>query len=132
MPKHDANFPEVYVQPGGSHLVREPVILRTLLSSCVEITFWGPRHGLVESSMPCCSVTRRSRSEVQVELFGSGDVLLVGESSRPTVGKLNCESVLKKLREEGLEVVESSPEDTSGLRIQFNTGTGEVPLKRLD
>jgi len=31
---------EVYVQPGESHLVRGPAILRTLLGSCVGVTFW--------------------------------------------------------------------------------------------
>lgn len=37
---------EVYVQPGESHLVREPTMLRTLLGSCVGITFWIPRLGM--------------------------------------------------------------------------------------
>ena len=35
-----------YVQPGESHLVTEPTILRTLLGSCVGIAFWAPRLGL--------------------------------------------------------------------------------------
>jgi len=39
-------FPEVYVQPGESHLVREPSIMRTLLGSCVGIAFWAPRRGI--------------------------------------------------------------------------------------
>ena len=32
---------EIYVQPGESHLVRGPAILRTVLGSCVGITFWN-------------------------------------------------------------------------------------------
>ena len=37
-----------------------------------------------------------SRNEVQVKLFGGADVLLiVNEASRPTVGKLNCDSALR-------------------------------------
>jgi chemotaxis protein CheD len=39
-------LPEVYVQPGESHLVREPSIMRTLLGSCVGIAFWAPRSGV--------------------------------------------------------------------------------------
>jgi chemotaxis protein CheD len=31
---------EVYVQPGESHLVHGPAILRTVLGSCVGVTFW--------------------------------------------------------------------------------------------
>jgi chemotaxis protein CheD len=72
-----------------------------------------------------------NRREIQVKLFGGGDVLLIGQSSRPTVGKLNCESALRTLREEGFEVLASSLGGTSGLKIQFDTGTGEVLLQRL-
>ena len=37
---------EVYVLPGESHLVDEPAVLRTLLGSCVGVTFRVPRLGL--------------------------------------------------------------------------------------
>jgi len=37
---------EVYVLPGESHLVKEPAIMRTLLGSCVGITFSIPRLGI--------------------------------------------------------------------------------------
>jgi len=158
MPRHNTNLPEIYVQPGESHLVRKPTILRTLLGSCVGITFSVPRLGLaaISHAMLPSYLPKRgrvnghryvdfairdlahefdllgvSRSEVQVKLFGGCDVLLVGESSRPTVGKLNCESALKTLREEGFEVAASRLGGTSGLKIQFNTGTGEVLLQQL-
>lgn len=36
----EAELPEIYVQPGESHLVRGSVILRTVLGSCVGVTFW--------------------------------------------------------------------------------------------
>jgi chemotaxis protein CheD len=72
------------------------------------------------------------RAEVRIKLFGGGDVLLVTEgNTRPTVGKLNCEMALRVLEEEGLGVVASSLGGTSGLHIQFHTGTGEVLLRRL-
>lgn len=162
MPGFDARCPEIYVQPGESHMVRTPAILRTLLGSCVGITFWVPRLGLAAichamlPSYPANSPPKSSsadghryvdfairdlahefdlrgvsRGEVQIKLFGGGDVLLTGQSSRPTVGKLNCASALKTLREEGLEVIASSLGGNSGLKIQFNTGTGEVLLQRL-
>ena len=46
MLKADAPLPEIYVQPGESHLVKEPVILCTLLGSCVGIAFLIPRLGI--------------------------------------------------------------------------------------
>ncbi|MGC2618763.1 MAG: chemotaxis protein CheD [Acidobacteriaceae bacterium] len=163
MPDPEMRVPEVHVQPGESHLVREPVILRTVLGSCVGVTFWAPRLGLAalcHPMLPMCPVKGAARmsldagrryvdfairdlvrqfdafaarrGEIEVKLFGGGDVLLVSnENSRPTVGRLNCEAALRVLREEGFHVVASSLGGTAGLHIQFHTGTGEVLLRRL-
>lgn len=71
------------------------------------------------------------RSEVEAKLFGGGDVLLMSEdASRPTVGRLNCEAALRVLEEQNIDVVASSLGGDCGVSIQFNTGTGEVLLKR--
>ena len=153
---------ELYVQPGESHLVRKPAILRTLLGSCVGITFWVPRlgmgalcHPMLPSypAKPPADLSRTAgrryvdfairdlarqfddlgarRNEVVVKLFGGGDVLLVAsDSTRPTVGKLNCDAAVKVLEEEGFQVVASSLGGNCGVNIHFNTSTGEVLLKR--
>jgi chemotaxis protein CheD len=158
----DGALPEVYVQPGESHLVREPTMLRTLLGSCVGIAFRVPRLGLGALCHPMLPLTpaklaatlsrsagRRfvdyairdlarqfdalgaSRNEVEVKLFGGGDVLvMVGNSNRPTVGKLNAEVAVKVLAEEGFAVSASSLGGKRGVNIHFNTRTGEVLLQR--
>jgi len=46
MGQPDAALPETYVLPGESHLVTEPMILRTVLGSCVGIAFLIPRLGI--------------------------------------------------------------------------------------
>ena len=109
MPESDRTLPEVYVQPGESHLVSQPAILRTVLGSCVGIVFMVPRLGigaLCHPMLPHCPANsfgrsaaagRRYvdftirdmarqldslgalRSEAQVKLFGGGDVLSVTE-----------------------------------------------------
>ena len=159
----ESKMPEVNVQPGESHLVLEPSILRTVLGSCVGITFWIPRVGMgalchpmlpklpqKNASSTSISAGRRyvdyairdlaqhfdschvRRGEIEVKLFGGGDVLMVAnESSRPTVGQMNCAAALRVLSEEGLTVSAQSLGGTCGLHIQFNTGTGEVLLQRL-
>jgi chemotaxis protein CheD len=72
------------------------------------------------------------RNEVEVKIFGGGDVLLVtNDASRPTVGSLNIVVALKLLEEEGFNVVASSLGGNCGVTIIFNTQTGEVLLKRL-
>jgi chemotaxis protein CheD len=98
---------DIYVQPGESHLVREPTILRTVLGSCVGVTFWHQRLGIAaicHPMLPKCppepgklsvAAARRyvdyairdlakrldalgvSRRETQVKLFGGADVLMV-------------------------------------------------------
>jgi chemotaxis protein CheD len=72
-----------------------------------------------------------SRDEIEVKLFGGGDVLAMASSARrPTVGRLNCEVAMKVLAEEGFGVTASSLGGKRGVNIHFNTLTGEVLLQR--
>jgi chemotaxis protein CheD len=59
---------EIYVQPGESHLVSQPAILRTVLGSCVGVTFLVPRLGLgalCHPMMPECPLTHSSKLSVE-------------------------------------------------------------------
>lgn len=101
----DALCREIFVQPGESHLVRGPAILRTLLGSCVGVTFWHPRleiGALCHPMLPHCSGRHADQpldlgrryvdfaicdlasqlralgarpEEIEVKLFGGADVL---------------------------------------------------------
>ena len=98
---------DIYVQPGELHLVRVPAILRTVLGSCVGVTFWDRRQGiaaLCHPMLPRCpaeagrmslAALRRyvdsairdvakqmdalgvHRRETEVKVFGGADVLQV-------------------------------------------------------
>jgi chemotaxis protein CheD len=152
-------LPQVYLHPGEVHLARTPTILKTLLGSCVGVTFWDPREGLgalCHGVLPRCPggvspaegyryvdfairdlVCRFEslgalRSQLQVKVFGGADVLPVGRAnSKPTVGRQNLEMALDVLREENLHAIASDLGGTLGRAIQFHTGTGEVGLRRL-
>lgn len=161
MPAPEVSVRDVYVQPGESCLVMQPAIMRTVLGSCVGVTFLVPRLGvgaLCHPMLPRCpanllgnrsgiryvdfairSLARHldslgaTRAEIQVKLFGGADVLVVVDShSRPTVGRLNLEMALRTLEEEGFSVAASCLGGSSGVQIQFHTDTGEVLLRRLD
>lgn len=161
MPEPEGCVQDVYVQPGECCLVTKPTIIRTVLGSCVGVTFLVPRLGvaaLCHPMLPRCPPNFRAngagsryvdfairnlarrleslgavRTEIQVKLFGGGDVLTVVDShSRPTVGRLNLEMALRTLEEEGFNVAASSLGGRSGVQIQFHTDTGEVLLRRLD
>jgi chemotaxis protein CheD len=164
MPDPESELAEVYLQPGEMFLAREPTIIRTLLGSCVGVTFWSKRLGigaLCHAMLPKCpdgnspgvkpefgyryvdfcirDLARKfdglgaHRSEVQVKLFGGADVLLGSKDAaiRDTVGSINCDTALETLRAEGFRVAASSLRGKSGLNIRFNTGNGEVQLRRL-
>jgi chemotaxis protein CheD len=39
-------LPQVYLHPGEMYIARRPTVLRTVLGSCVGITFWSRRRGI--------------------------------------------------------------------------------------
>jgi chemotaxis protein CheD len=104
---NDTEPAEVYLQPGESHLATEPVILRTLLGSCVAVAFLAKPRGVGALCHPMLPVYPRearaagvknprryvdfairelaqrfdalglARAGVTVKLFGGADVLRV-------------------------------------------------------
>lgn len=72
------------------------------------------------------------RSQLQVKLFGGGDVLpLTGSRTTESVGRQNCIAALRTLQEEGIQVTASDLGGKQGRVIYFRTDTGEVFLRRL-
>jgi chemotaxis protein CheD len=160
----DIGLAEIYVQPGESHLITEPMIFRTVLGSCVGVAFLARARGiaaLCHPMLPQLPAQRRNRLELQdarryadfaiqdiarqfdaygirpgdveVKLFGGADVLPIARhATRSTVGTLNSEMAERVLREEGFVIAASSLGGTSGIRLEFHTGTGEVRLRRLN
>lgn len=39
----ECDLPDVYLQPGDMYITRRPAIIRTILGSCVGVTFWCAR-----------------------------------------------------------------------------------------
>jgi len=151
--------PGINIQPGELYLARRPAILRTILGSCVGVTFWNPRLGI---GALCHGVLPRSprgaalpdawryvdfsiryllnqfyalgstRSELEVKLFGGADVLPTAVSNTAaTVGAQNCRAALDTLEGEGLRAVASDLGGVRGRTIRFDTATGEVYVHRL-
>jgi len=53
----ESEVSEVYLHPGESYLARRPSIIRTILGSCVGVSFWSARLGvgaLSHSQLPRC------------------------------------------------------------------------------
>ncbi len=157
----EIELPEIYLQPGEAHLARVPAVLKTLLGSCVGVTFWSPRLGagaLCHGVLPRCprgtvgiegyryvDFSIRNllqqfeelgavRGEIQVKVFGGADVLPVEAIGRAkqTVGQQNWCTALEVLERENLTILAKDLGGAVGRTIQFHTGTGEVLLRRLD
>ena len=160
MTDSENEVPLVYLQPGEVHLARSPAILRTVLGSCVGVTFWSAKlgigalcHGVLPICPPgiraqegyryvdfsICNLARQFesmgavREQVQIKVFGGADVLPVHSSrtGRKTVGHQNWQTALEVLRKERLSVLASDVGGPVGRTIEFHTGTGEVILRRL-
>jgi len=154
------NLPGISVQPGQLYLARDPMILQTILGSCVGVTFFSERLGagaLCHGVLPRCprgvggsdghryvdfsirylagqfDALGAFRQEMEVKLFGGADVLHVSEARahKATIGELNCQTALEVLEEEGFRVAAADLGGTRGRTIQFHTGTGEVLVHLL-
>jgi chemotaxis protein CheD len=153
-------LPGIRLQPGQLYLARSPMILQTILGSCVGATFWSAKLGagaLCHGVLPRCprniggsdghryvdfsirylaqefDALGARRDEIEVKLFGGADVLSVAPDrvGRPTIGALNCKVALEVLEQEGFHVAASDLRGLRGRTIHFHTGTGEVLLYRL-
>jgi chemotaxis protein CheD len=57
MPEIECELPDIYLQPGEAYLARTPAIIRTILGSCVGVTFWSARFNtgaLCHALLPRC------------------------------------------------------------------------------
>jgi chemotaxis protein CheD len=153
-------LPEFYLNPGEVQLVREPSVLKTILGSCVGVTFRCARRSLgalCHGIMPTCprgtegaegyhyvdfairdlirrfEVLGASRNEVEVKVFGGADVLPIFATSttRRTVGAQNCQAARDVLEQEGLTMLAFDLGGPDGRFIEFDTGTGEVLVRML-
>jgi chemotaxis protein CheD len=73
------------------------------------------------------------RSEIETKLFGGGDLFVPSmiSGNNLSVGKQNTVMALEMFKKEGLIVASQDLGGTMGRKIIFNTGTGEVLLKRI-
>ena len=154
------DLPEINIQPGHLYVARQPMILQTILGSCVSATFWCARLGagaLCHGVLPRCpkgvgaaaghryvdssirylaakfDALGAARKDVEVKLFGGADVLAVGpeRSGKMTVGAQNCRAALEVLEQEGFSVRATDLGGIQGRSVYFDTGTGEVYVRRL-
>lgn len=156
----DAGERLVFLKPGQIVVSSEPVLVTTLLGSCVAVTMFSLRLRLgaichaqlpgaeqdpddakrrqtgkyVESAIGAMleRLGRRGvlRGELEVKVFGGSDMFDAHGKLR-SIGRQNSETALKVLARESLRVAKQDLGGERGRKIIFHTHTGSVYLKRL-
>jgi len=153
----------VHVAAAEVAIAQTPMLLQTVLGSCVAAVFWSERlqaGAMCHGALPDCPpsllrnpgtpmslryvdhairyLTQRlcslgtTPSELNVKLFGGADVLPIsGSRAAISVGQKNCNTAIRTLEEEGLQLAASDLGGKRGRVIYFSTATGEVFLRRL-
>ncbi|MDD5286239.1 MAG: chemotaxis protein CheD [Desulfuromonadaceae bacterium] len=147
---------KIYLRPGEVVVAREPVLVSTVLGSCVAVTMFSPVSGvgaICHAMLPDNAgrdedlryvdtalrhIFRKvleygGGSDLVVKLFGGARVLDVGdgEPSRRTVGEQNVERALQVLDSLGLTVTSADTGGAVGRKLFFCTRDGDVYLRRM-
>jgi chemotaxis protein CheD len=149
-----------FLKPGQIVVSSEPLLVTTLLGSCVAITMFSNRlrlGGICHAQLPTCGdphgvegqkrpgkfvdcaigemmerllVKGALRGELEVKLFGGSDMFDARGRMR-SVGRQNSGMALRILEREGIKVSNQDLGGDRGRKIIFHTHTGAVYLKRL-
>lgn len=146
----------IYLKPGEVLVSRKPVLVSTVLGSCVAVTMFSASsgfgaicHAMLPENAGRDSDLRYVDTALQhiyekivkygigkdlvIKLFGGAQVLNVGESdcARPTIGEQNILKAESVLASFGLQI---SARDTGGLqgrKLFFCTRNGDVYIRRI-
>lgn len=146
----------IYLKPGEVLISRIPVLVSTVLGSCVAVTMYSASSGIgamchamlpenigrdcdlryVDTALQHIyekTVEYGAGSDLVVKLFGGAQVLKVGENNllKPAIGDQNICKAEEILRRLGCTV---SVRDIGGLRgrkLFFCTRTGDVYVRRI-
>jgi len=150
----------LFLKPGEMVVSSEPMVITTLLGSCVAVTMFNPRlrlGAICHALLPSCRREQSCRhhdsgkyvecavalmleelqlrgvleSEIEAKLFGGSDMFDPVDGGRLSVGRQNIEMALKVLEASSLRILTRDLGGPRGRKIIFHTHTGEVFLKRL-
>ena len=146
----------IYLKPGEVVVAREPVLVTTVLGSCVSVTMFSPGSGvgaICHAMLPnnvgrdedlryvdtaLRHIYRKvtgygAGRDLVVKLFGGARVLNVGEGGSPgrTVGEQNVARALEILEDLGLKVNSADTGGVVGRKLYFCTRDGDVYLRRM-
>jgi chemotaxis protein CheD len=155
-----SQVPTLFLKPGEMVFSAEPVVITTLLGSCVAVTMFNKRlrlGAICHALLPSCrreddcnhqdagkyvecaigmmlerfNVHGVLHNEVEAKLFGGSDMFDTIDGRRLSVGMQNQEMALKMLEQASVRILTRDLGGPRGRKIMFHTHTGEVFLKRM-
>jgi chemotaxis protein CheD len=155
-PAAEADTPRVTIHIGGLRSSREPLVIDTVLGSCIAACLFDPdskiggmnhfmlpegidpanpnsaRYGVYAMEMLISDLMKMgaSRKSFRAKIFGGGHVLKIRESESG-VPKRNIEFVRRFLDNEQIPVVKEDVGGYQPRRVLFHTDTSRVFVKYL-
>jgi chemotaxis protein CheD len=152
----DSHSSNVFLKPGEAVVSRNPILVSTILGSCVSVTMFSPALGVgaichamfpnaapLQESLayvePALRHIHRKMMEygatgtIEVKLFGGAAVLGGGgRTDLPkSVGEQNLASAKRVLEELRLPIAKADTGGNRGRKLLFSIKTGDVYLRRL-
>lgn len=146
----------VFLKPGEAVVSRHPILVSTILGSCISVTMFSPARGvgaICHAMFPRAAPNQTSLyyvepalryiyrkmqankavDDLEVKLFGGAAVLGGPGQAEPSkgVGEQNLAAAVRVLQELGLKILKQDTGGTRGRKIHFSMKTGDVYLRRL-
>ena len=152
----DGHSNNVYLKPGEVIISKNPILVSTILGSCIAVTMFSPgkKIGAICHAMYPCNPTGdvnvqyvdsaihyifgkmmeyTGKTDLIVKLFGGAKVLTGGEygEDRMAIGEQNISQAKRTLAELGLAIANSDIGGLRGRKLLFSIKTGDVYRRRL-
>lgn len=146
----------VYLKPGEVIISRNPILVSTILGSCIAVTIFSPgkKIGAICHAMYPCNPTGvanvqyvdsaiyyvfgkmaeyTGKSDMIVKLFGGARVLAAGEyeEERMAIGEQNITQAKRTLADLGLTISNADIGGIRGRKLLFSMKTGDVYIRKL-
>lgn len=149
--------PRVYLKPGELYVAKEPVMVETVLGSCIAVSFYcesnccgaichamlpagkTAEYKYVDAAINYMLATLKQHgmetTNVVAKLFGGADMFdnrTANKSAKFSVGRQNIEMARSLLRKHGIAIQKSDVGGNYGRKLIFFSETGRVFIKKLD
>jgi chemotaxis protein CheD len=146
----------VYLHPGLVTASASPVIISTLLGSCVAVGIWDPHAGVggmnhfllphfagrgissarfgnvaMEQLLGRLEAAGARRAFMRARLFGGACVLEALRGVGGSLGRSNVEVARRLLVDAGISIVSSDVEGDRGRKVTFRTDDGSSTVRLL-